>query len=100
MHLKALDQKAAGSVKAALTANGGEPSVEGALDASPAMRHRLFVNLRACGEPAVVRSLVETALSGLPARCLASQLRCFSPAPPRPERRFAGHFGEIAIRAS
>jgi hypothetical protein len=87
MHLKALDQTAAGSVKVALTANNGEPSVEGALDASPATSHRVLLNLRASGDPAEVRRTVECAIGQLPGYRKEIWIRCFSPAPPVPERR-------------
>jgi hypothetical protein len=54
-----------GYVKAALTANGREPSVEGTLDASPAAEHDLLVNLRALGDPPQLRKIVESALHRL-----------------------------------
>ena len=47
VHLKLIDQSPAGWVKAAICANGQEPTVEGDLDASPANRHDLLLNLRA-----------------------------------------------------
>ena len=87
LHLKALDQTSAGSIKAALCANGDEPAVEGDLGASPATSHRLLLNLRAASEPAPVRAIVESALANLPGRTTAFRLNCFSPAPPKPERR-------------
>ena len=51
VHLKALDRTPEGSLKVALCANGEEPSVEGALDASPASSHHLLINLRASSAP-------------------------------------------------
>ena len=62
VHLKAMAQCDAGYVKAALTANGREPAVEGALDASPAAEHELLLNLRALGDPEQMRGIVEKAL--------------------------------------
>jgi hypothetical protein len=60
---------------------------EGDLDASPANRHELLVNLRAKGDAAQVREIVELQLKKLAGRALAFRLECFSPAPPKPERR-------------
>ena len=60
--------------------------VEGDLDASPAGRLELLLNLRAVGEPAEVQAIVEHQLqlrSGL-TRCT---MDCFSPAAPVPEQR-------------
>ena len=59
VHLKVFDSSPAGWLKAAICANGEEPMVEGNLDASPAGRHELLVNLRAKGDPAQVRRIVE-----------------------------------------
>src|SRR6185437_10943922 len=47
VHLKAIAQAPTGYIKAALCVNGQEPAVEGALDASPATRHELTLNIRA-----------------------------------------------------
>ncbi len=87
VHLKALDHAESGSLKAALCGNGEEPSVEGALDASPACTHRLLLNLRASGKPESVRAIVERAFENLPGRVSELRLHCFSPAAPKPERR-------------
>jgi hypothetical protein len=95
MHMKALDQTAGGFLKAALCRNGDEPAVEGALDASPVFSHRVLLNLRAAGDPALVRVIVERALENLPGQVSRLGLRCFSPAPPRPERR-AGANGVVS----
>ena len=85
VHLKALDHTSAGSLKAALCANGEEPSVEGALDASPAASHHLLINLRAAHTPDPVRAIVQRALENLQVSDL--RLNCFSPSAPKPERR-------------
>jgi hypothetical protein len=87
VHLKALDRIPEGSLKAALCANGEEPSVEGALDASPTRGHHLLINLRANSAPDPVRAIVERAIETLPGRVSALRLNCFSPAAPKPERR-------------
>jgi hypothetical protein len=85
VHLKAMAQCEAGYVKAALTANGREPSVEGTLDASPAPEHEVLVNLRALGNPKRLREIVEKALASLQAAQPA--LQSFRPAPPVPYQR-------------
>jgi CobW/HypB/UreG family nucleotide-binding protein len=87
VHLKALDQTPEGLLKAALCANGEEPSVEGALDASPARNHHLLINLRARSAPDPVRAIVERAIEILPGQVSDLRLNCFSPAAPKPERR-------------
>jgi hypothetical protein len=89
VHLKALDHTSAGSLKAGLCANREEPSVEGALDASPARNHRLLINLRAAFAPDPVREIVQRALEMLPGRISGLRLSCFSPAAPKPECRVA-----------
>ena len=87
IHLKVFDSSATGWLKAAVCGNGEEPTVEGNLDASPASRHELLVNLRAKGEPGLVRSVVEEQLRELERRLTDVSIDCFSPAAPRPERR-------------
>jgi hypothetical protein len=87
VHLKALDRTPGGSLKAALCANGAEPSVEGALDASPSAGHRLLLNLRAAAAPEPVRTIVESAFESLPGLRSEFRLQCFSPSAPKPERR-------------
>jgi len=87
VHLKVFDSSTEGWLKAAVCANGEEPKVEGNLDASPAHRHELMVNLRAKGDPDQVRKLVEGQLLRLQGSVLDVRLECFSPAAPRPERR-------------
>jgi len=87
MHLKIFDNSPAGWLKAALCANGEEPRVDGILDASPASRHEVLVNLRAKGDPSQVRGIVEQQLRELKGNILEECLECFSPAPPKPERR-------------
>jgi hypothetical protein len=76
-HFKAADDSLSGFLKAAICANGEEPAVEGALDASPAVHHRLVLNLRASGPPDTVRTIVESEIAVLPVRDL--RLSCFSP---------------------
>ncbi|MGC2300710.1 MAG: GTP-binding protein [Acidobacteriaceae bacterium] len=87
LHLKLFDRSPTGWVKAATCANGEAPDVEGHLDASPAVRHELLVNLRAKGNPIAVRAIVETQLRHLEGRVVDIRLSCFSPDPPKPERQ-------------
>ena len=89
VHLKMIVSSPSGYVKAAISGNGQEPRVEGALDASPAPVHDLLLNLRALGEPQDTREIVEQELRKLAGRLAAVELKCFSPAPPKPEKRIA-----------
>jgi hypothetical protein len=86
-HLKMFDRSPSGWLKAAICANGNDPAVEGNLDASPATRHEVVVNLRAKGSPSQVQEVVERELRQLEGRKLDLHLNCFSPAAPQPERR-------------
>jgi hypothetical protein len=87
VHLKAIDETPAGYVKAAMCANGQEPTVEGALDASPSLRHEITLNIRALGEPETITAIVEDELQLLDGRFTERTMRCFRPAAPQPERR-------------
>ncbi len=86
-HLKVMDQSEAGWVKASIVRNGGEPSVQGNLDASPATAHEILLNARAAGSPDDLRAAVETQLAAIPGRVRIRSLQCFSPSPPKPEVR-------------
>ena len=87
MHLKAIVQSESGYLKAAICHNGQQPEVEGALDASPARRHELLLNLRATGEAAQVQNIVEQALAYPSLKIADLRLKCFHPSAPHPERR-------------
>jgi hypothetical protein len=89
VHLKIFCNSATGWLKAAICANGEEPRVEGQLDASPAHRHEMLLNLRAKGDPEEVRRIVAAQLLRLDGNASDVRLDCFSPAPPKPERRVA-----------
>jgi hypothetical protein len=89
VHLKAIINSPQGYIKAAICANGQTPVVEGALDASPASRHELLLNLRAVGEAAQVRAIVEENVCKLNGSLTGLEISCFHPAPPKPERRIA-----------
>jgi len=86
-HLKVMDESAVGWVKASIVRAGGEPSVQGALDASPAAAHALLLNVRAAGAPAALRRVVETQLAAMPGSIAIRSIECFSPSPPKPEKR-------------
>jgi hypothetical protein len=89
MHLKATDETPESFLKAAVCANSQAPSVEGALDASPAKQHQLLVNLRAAAAPERVREIVEAEIERLGAGLTHLRISCFQPAAPRPEHRIA-----------
>lgn len=85
-HLKIVCESASGVLKAALCGNTGDPDLEGALDASPVLRHQVRLNLRARGAPALVGEAVTRAAQRLPGEIHVARSACFQPAPPRPER--------------
>ncbi|MGB8481754.1 MAG: GTP-binding protein [Acidobacteriaceae bacterium] len=87
VHLKAIIDSSTGFLKAAMCANGQEPAVEGALDASPASRHELLLNLRAVGSAQRVREVVERELGRIDGKLTGLHVDCFHPAAPQPERR-------------
>ena len=82
-HLKLIDECDTGYVQASLCGNREDPKVEGDLTAEPAGRHELLLNIRAVGDPAALRAMVETALRTADIQ----SLECFRPAPPRPQHR-------------
>jgi Ni2+-binding GTPase involved in maturation of urease and hydrogenase len=88
-HLKALVTSPTGFLKAAICGNGQEPMVDGDMDASPADKLELLLNLRAVGQPAQVRDIVERELGKLESGLTQCAVDCFSPAAPFPERRIA-----------
>ncbi len=87
VHLKAIDQAESGYVKAAVSARGEDPAVEGQLDASPAWRHELLVNLRAASDPERLGAIVASAAEALPGQKSEERMECFRPAAPKPEHR-------------
>jgi Ni2+-binding GTPase involved in maturation of urease and hydrogenase len=89
VHMKVFDGSPTGWLKAAMCNNGEEPIVEGDLDASPASRHELLLNLRAKGSPIEVQRIVEALVEQLRGRIFDIRLDCFSPAAPQPQRRVA-----------
>ena len=87
VHLKLFTQSDAGYLKAALTANGQDPTVEGALDASPSSTHEIVLNIRALADPGSMRAIVEREFAALPASLTWQQVQCFRPPPPVPYHR-------------
>jgi hypothetical protein len=75
VHLKAIAQGPAGYVKAALCANRQEPVVEGSLDASPAMRHEITLNIRALADPERMRAIVDDELRKLDGKLVECDVR-------------------------
>jgi hypothetical protein len=86
-HLKLMDDSPTGYIKASIVKNRQEPSVQGMLDASPALSHAMVLNIRASGEPSALRRLVEACVSKLPGELQVTAMTCFSPAAPHPEHR-------------
>jgi hypothetical protein len=86
-HLKVMDASPSGGVKASIVRNGGEPSVQGDLDAPPETLHEILLNARAAGSPDDLRRVVEMRLAAISGRVTIRSLECFRPSPPKPERR-------------
>lgn len=84
VHLKLFTQSDAGYLKAAITANGQDPIVEGALDASPSGEHEIVLNVRALNDPESLRAIVEREFAALPAHLTWQRVQCFRPSPPVP----------------
>lgn len=84
-HAKVFTQAATGWVKAGISENGQEPFVDGRLDASPALRHLIVLNVRAAAAP----ELLESVVAGAPfeGRLRVRSKEAFRPAAPRPEHR-------------
>jgi len=89
VHLKLGDNSPSGYLKASIVSNAEEPLVQGMLDASPAELHQLLLNVRAVGDPATLRRIVEEQLGKLSGKIEIRNMQCFSPAPPKPEHRMA-----------
>jgi hypothetical protein len=94
-HLKVIDESPAGWVKASIVSNGGAPSVQGNLDASPASTHELLLNARAAGSPGDLRLVVESQLAAIAGAVRIRSLQCFSPSPPKPEKRVGYVVGSL-----
>jgi len=87
VHLKLFTQSDAGYLKAALTGNDQNPTVDGALDASPSSEHEILLNVRALADPEALRVIVEREFAALPARLTWHNVQCFRPSAPVPYHR-------------
>lgn len=87
-HLKVFARSANGHVKAGICRNGERPAVAGTLDAPPAARCTITINLRATGDPALLSTLVDQATRNLPGQFRIDHAEAFRPSPPVPEHRF------------
>lgn len=87
-HLKVLDEAAESYLKVAATEHMEQPRVEGDLTASPEILHEIRVNLRAVIEPVRLKQVFTQEMENLPGSRSGEFLECFSPAAPKPERRF------------
>jgi CobW/HypB/UreG, nucleotide-binding domain len=88
VHLKLFTQCDTGYLKAALTGNGQEPHLEGALDASPARDHEILLNVRALADPAELQGIVEREFARLPAKLAWVDVQSFRPGAPVPYLRY------------
>jgi hypothetical protein len=86
-HIKVMDESPTGWVKAAIVSNGGEPMLQGNLDASPAATHGILVNARVAASPDELRGAVEKQLAAIAGRVTIRRMQSFSPSPPKPEKR-------------
>lgn len=87
-HLKIFDRAPNGYVKAALTAKGQAPTVEGDLLADADLHHELVLNVRAPGDPEPLRAAVLRALDKLGAGVEIRYSNAMRPSYPRPQHRF------------
>ena len=87
-HLKAFVSSEDGHVKASVCRNGERPAVAGTLDAPPASRCTITINLRATGDPQALSALVGQAVRDLPGDFWVDHAEAFRPSPPVPEHRF------------
>jgi hypothetical protein len=88
-HLKLFDQTRNAHVMVSIRANGQEPEPQGDLIAESSTEHQVAINLRALGDLAALRDLVERTISEIDGSVDIRHFRVFHPAPPQPEHRFA-----------
>jgi hypothetical protein len=86
-HVKLLDQTASGYVRASLSQNRVDPVVDGMLDAPPTRVHRLLLNARVVGDPALMTRLVSECLADLSPRARLQRADAFRPSAPVPQQR-------------
>jgi hypothetical protein len=77
-------------MKSALTANGQEPMVEGAIDASLSARARTVIEPARFGSPESLRAMVEREFALLSVRLAWRHVRCFRQSLPVPYQRLGG----------
>jgi hypothetical protein len=88
-HLKVVDAAGGEVLKASIVRNGQEPSLSGNLLAEGTKEHSVYLNLRAKGDPDILRATVEEALAELPCRALVTNVfDSFRPAAPVPQHRY------------
>jgi len=87
-HLKIFDRTPGSYIRAGICRNGGEPSVEGDLLATPARHHELIVNLRAHAVPAVLDEVMARTTRAIPGKLRVRHHQSFQPSPPVPTYRY------------
>ena len=87
-HCKLLDRTDVSVLKASLCRNAEQPVIRGELLAPPAASHELLLNLRAHGDPAVMREVVASVSAKLPGSVEVHLFDTFRPPAPKPQRRF------------
>ena len=87
-HLKVFAQSANGHMTTSICRNGERPALDGTLDAPPATRCTVTINLRGTGDPEKLCALVDRAILNLPGHFRVDYAECFRPSPPVPEHRF------------
>lgn len=86
-HLKISAESNVGTFQAAIVGDGDSPQIQGDLTASPALLHKLLINIRASGDDATLLHIVRTALAELPGSVSIERLNCFRPGRPTPQHR-------------
>jgi Ni2+-binding GTPase involved in maturation of urease and hydrogenase len=87
-HLKLFDRAASGWVRASISSNRAEALPEGELLAEPSLDHELAINLRALGDPELLRAIVIRTIETFDAQFRIRHLGAFRPPRPIPEHRF------------
>jgi hypothetical protein len=95
-HMKVLDQAGGVYLKTAVTANEADPVIEGDLMAPPETVHVVRFNVRAVIGAPELRDVFERELERVPGQKAVHSFQCFSPSPPRPERRYPAPFFQTA----
>jgi hypothetical protein len=88
-HLKLFDQTSTAHLMVSVRTNGAQPDPHGDLIADSATVHQLAMNIRALGDPVILRAIAERVLSEVSGSVEVTHLRAFRPPPPTPEHRFA-----------